>query len=102
MGENIGRCVRGSHLLVRGDTAKSDSLYTVHHTSMMSADSLMIPTCTALATKVSTDEVANFFKGEQLGNSVEPKCLACCCYRCPLLGSIYPFREEAKLKLIEE
>ena len=43
-------------------------------------------------------KVANFFRGEQLGNTMELKFGACRCGRCPMSGSRYSFREEAKLK----
>ena len=51
---------------------------------------------------MSTDEVAYFFKGEQLGTTLEPKCGACHCGRCPMPGFRYSFREEAEQNLIQE
>ena len=81
---------------MRGDTTRSDGPYSVLHASMMSVESLKIPTSMALATKVSTDEVAQFFKGEQLGTALEPKCCACHCGRCPMPRFRYSFREEAE------
>ena len=71
MSENIfSSCVRGSHPLVKGDTIRSDSLHSVLHTNLMPIKSLKIGTCKALATKVATSEVANFFKGEKLGTTI--------------------------------
>ena len=52
--------------------------------------------------KMAPTEMNNFFKSEQLGTIVEPKCGSCRCGHCPVPGSRYSFREESELKLVEE
>ena len=41
-----------------------------------------------------------FVLGEQLGTEVTPKCGACKCGKCPVVGHSYSFQEEQELKLI--
>ena len=70
-------------------TSRSDTLYTVLKTVVRNdlvENSLKIPTCTALTTKISPADASDFFRSEQLGTTVEPKCGACRCGRCPLPG----------------
>ena len=104
-GNEFGTCVGGSHPLVHSLTTRSDSLYTVMKTLVQQDgvyDSLRIPTCSALTTKVSPAECSDFFNLERLGTTVEPKCGACRCGKCPVPGSRFSFREESELKLIKE
>ena len=94
----FGSCIGGSHPLVRSFTRRSDSLYTVLKVvteDMSVVNSLRIPTCTALVTKTSIMDSGDFFAGEQLGTTVEPKCGACRCGKCPIPGSRYSYRERS-------
>ena len=102
---SFGSCLGGSHPLVNSCTTRSDSLYTVLKTVVVTepyADNLKIPSCGAFSTKVSPLECSDFFNTEQLGTIIEPKCGSCRCGRCPIPGSRYSFREETELRLIEE
>ena len=102
---SFGSCIGGSHPLVNSFTSRSDSLYTVLKTIVredLFQQSHQIPTCNALATKVSLVDSSDFFRSEQLGTVVDPKCGSCRCGHCPVPGSRYSFREESELKLIEE
>ena len=104
-GNDFGSCVGGSHPLVNSFTTRSDSLYTVMKTMVQDKsvlDSLKIPTCSALATKVSLSECSDFLNLERLGTTVEPRCGSCRCGKCPVPGSRFSFREESELKMIEE
>ena len=44
----------------------------------------------------------SFYKLENLGTIVEPRCGACKCGKCPIPGSRYSHREEGELKLIRD
>ena len=102
---SFGVCVGGSHPLVNSRIERSDSLYTVLKTVVQTdlyQESMKIPTCNALTAKVSVVECDDFFRLEQLGTTVDPKCGSCRCGRCPIPGSRYSFREETELKMIEE
>ena len=44
----------------------------------------------------------SFLVAEDLGTTVEPRCGACKCGKCPLPGHTYSFREEQELKEIRE
>ena len=101
----FGTCVGGSHPWIDSFTSRSDALYTVLKTVVQDtlvADSLRIPTCTALNTRIAPLESSDFFRLEQLGTMVEPRCGQCRCGKCPVPGSRYSFREECELKMIEE
>ena len=101
----FGSCVGGSHPLVGGSITRSDSLYTVLHVAQAEEQfksSQRIPSCVTMPAKVSVSEMQDLFRTEQLGTSVDPKCGACRCGKCPVPGSRYSFREESELKLIEE
>ena len=104
-GNMFGNCVGGSHPWVGNSVTRSETLYTVLKSVIVPSlqeESLKIPTCAAFATKVSAGDAGDFFKTEQLGTVVDPKCGSCRCGRCPVPGSRYSFREEAELKLIQE
>ena len=104
-GNEFGTCVGGSHPLVNSFTTRSDTLYTVMKTLVHQDafyDSLRIPTCNALSVKVSNAECNDFFNLERLGTSVEPRCGACRCGKCPIPGSRFSFREESELKMISD
>ena len=91
--------------MVNSRIERSDSLYTVLKTVVQTdlyQESMKIPTCNALTAKVSVVECDDFFRLEQLGTTVDPKCGSCRCGRCPIPGSRYSFREETELKMIEE
>ena len=49
---------------------------------------------------VSVPSIDSFIIGEQLGTEVMPKCGACKCGKCPIMGHTYSFKEEQELKLI--
>ena len=42
----------------------------------------------------------DFFQLDQMGTLVEPKCGGCKCGRCPVPGSVYSYREQMQLDLI--
>ena len=91
--------------MISSSINRSDSLYTVMKTVVQDSivhDSLRIPTCSALAVKVSVYDGHDFFSSERLGTTIEPKCGACRCGKCPVPGSRFSFREESELKMIEE
>ena len=147
----FGICVGGSHPAIGSSTTRSDALFTVLNTMVVSAEkenSLKIPSCIgknvkkkklhcstgqiinsenqsenelvqSQAPKCSVDttlvhvamnkpakstvlDASDFFQSEQLGTTVEPRCGACRCGRCPVPGSRYSFREETELKMIDE
>ena len=45
-------------------------------------------------------ETETFIQGENLGTEVIPRCGACKCGKCPVVGHTYSFREEQELKMI--
>ena len=101
----FGSCIGGSHPLVGNSVTRSDNIYTVLKVVQMDSveeNSLRIPTCSAFAVKTSPMDAADFFRSEQLGTVIEPKCGSCRCGRCPVPGSRYSFREESELKLIQD
>ena len=104
-GNDFGTCVGGTHPLIDSFTSRSDNLFTVLKTVALNdlvQESLRIPTCSALTSKISVVEGNDFFQTERLGTVVEPRCGSCRCGRCPVPGSRFSFREESELKLIEE
>ena len=91
----LGEATSGSQPLVDSFHSRSDSLYTVLKVAVLSdpvTDSLKIPTCTALSSKVGSLESSDFFRLEQLWTTVNPQCGSCRCGRCPVTGSIFSFR----------
>ena len=44
----------------------------------------------------------SYYKLENLGTMVEPRCGACRCGKCPIPGSRYSHREEGELRLIKD
>ena len=101
----FGTCIGGSHPLVDSLTSRSSSLYTVMKviTENIAHDpELKIPTCTSFFAKASISDSSDFFRSEQLGTTIEPKCGACRCGKCPVPGSRFSFREETELRMIDE
>ena len=101
---NFGTCICGSHPWVGSYVSRSDSLYTVLkviEASSIYTDSMKIPTCSSYQVKTSPAAIEDFFRAEQLGTVVEPKCGSCRCGKCPMPGSRFSFKEENELKLIE-
>ena len=101
----FGSCVGGSHPLVGNHVPRSENLFTVLKAvdaRSVFDESTRLPTCSAFKTKISTLEVDDFFQVERLCTTVEPKCGACRCGKCPVPGSRYSFKKETELKLIEE
>ena len=102
---DFGTCIGGSHPWVGSYVTRSDSLYTVLkviETSSVYIDSLKIPTCSSYYGKSSPADSEDFFRTEQLGTVIEPKCGSCRCGKCPVPGSRYSFKEENELKMIQE
>ena len=101
----FGICVGGAHPLVDSLISRSDSLYTVMKVvteDISCREEFRIPTCSAYLAKSAVVDSSDFFRSEQLGTVVEPKCGSCRCGKCPIPGSRYSFREETELKMIEE
>ena len=101
----FGSCIGGSHPWVGNYISRSDNLYTVLkvvETESIYTESLKIPTCSSYQVKTSVADAEDFFRCEQLGTLVDPKCGSCRCGRCPVPGSRYSFKEETELKLIDE
>ena len=101
----FGSCIGGSHPWVGSYIARSDNLYTVLkvvETDSIYNNSLKIPTCSSYQVKSSVIDSEDFFRCEQLGTSVDPKCGSCRCGKCPVPGSRYSYKEETELKIIDE
>ena len=102
---DFGTCIGGSHQWVGSYVTRSESLYTVLKvikTSSVYINSLKIPTCSSYYGKSSPADAEDFFRTEQLGTVIEPKCGSCRCGKCPVPGSPYSFKEENELKMIQE
>ena len=56
-------------------------------------------TCMSIKSE-ECSSAARFILGEELGTTVDPKCGACRCGKCPLVGHTYSFIEQQELDLI--
>ena len=82
MENRFGKCIGGSHPLIREKTQKVVKHVVVHH--------------------AKNAEIQNFFEIESLGIQCTPKCGNCRCGKCPIGGKSYTIKEEKELQLIEE
>ena len=113
---SLGVCVQGFHAGVKEESVFNHSVRVVtsHFINTMCGPShpQLSGSCqesrSTLAQKESVRKEAHqvstkpFLLAEDLGTTVDPRCGACKCGKCPLPGHTYSFREEQELKEIRE
>ena len=77
----FGRCVAGSHELLKGQGSPSIHLCILKNKKPL---------------------LENRFSIEQMGVNCTPKCGNCRCGRCPIGGKEFTIKEERELKMIED
>ena len=117
----LGLCLMGSHPELKDDvklntnmiqtlhetTIKTESFLThsLSHSEFQFPNQVYEPQCVHLATYLSKSDNAtinSFILGEELSTEVNPRCGACKCGKCPVVGHDYSFKEEQELRMIQD
>ena len=81
MQNRFGKCLGGSHSVLRERTQKVVKHVVIHHARNV--------------------EIEEFFSTEGLGVECSPKCGSCRCGKCPVGGKNFTIKEERELQMIE-
>ena len=78
----FGKCVSGSHPVVKDKTCSLIQTVTIHH--------------------VKRVEIEDFYDTEALGTYCQPRCGGCRCGKCSLGGKSCTIKEDLEMKMIED
>ena len=117
----LGLCLMGSHPALKDDVKlNTNMIKTLHETTIKTGSFLTHslshyefqfpnqvyePQCVNLATHFSKSEngtINSFILGEELSTEVNPRCGACKCGKCPVVGHDFSFKEEQELNMIRD